>query len=262
MLKNLILKFDEKFLDGIIQENMRQWRRKIDIKEIDLLCQDKFYVFYDKDISSEMAKLCDKYGSDKGSLTPKSNHYKWLAHSYTDFYSRMYSHCRNSVLKVFECGLGTNNPDIVSSMGVTGKPGASLRMWRDYFPNAKIYGGDIDKNVLFEEEKIKTFYLDQLDPLAIREFWVKVNERNFDLMIDDGLHTFEAGITLFLHSVEFLSPNGIYVIEDVLKNDLVRYKKHFDNSNYLVDYVTMFRPKVGLGDNSLIVIRKGCDGVK
>ena len=49
-----------------------------------------------------------------------------------------------------------------------GKPGASLRVWRDYFPNAIIYGADIDKDILFAEERIKTFYIDQLDPVAIK----------------------------------------------------------------------------------------------
>ena len=34
------------------------------------------------------------------------------------------------------------------------------------------------------------------------------------------------------------------------------YKNFFDKTSYVVDYVTMFRPRVGLGDNSLIVIRR------
>ena len=39
---------------------------------------------------------------------------------------------------VFECGLGTNNPDLQGNMTVDGMPGASLRVWRDYFKNAQI----------------------------------------------------------------------------------------------------------------------------
>ena len=72
-----------------------------------------------------------------------------------------------------------------------------MRVWRDYFPNANVYGADIDKDILFSEERIKTFYIDQLNPSSIKDFWEKVNTKDFDLIVDDGLHTFKAGITLF-----------------------------------------------------------------
>ena len=70
-----------------------------------------------------LADLCDKYGSDKGSLSPDSlNHpYAWKAHTYTDFYSLMFGHCRDSVKRVFECGIGTNNTSIESNMSANGK---------------------------------------------------------------------------------------------------------------------------------------------
>jgi hypothetical protein len=47
------------------------------------------------------------------------------------------------------------------------------------------------------------------------------------------------------------------VIEDVSPNDLLRYKEFFSKTHYIVDYVTMLRPNLGLRDNSLVVIRKG-----
>lgn len=137
-----------------------------------------------------------------------------------------------------------------------GKPGASLRVWRDYFPNAIIYGADIDKDILFAEERIKTFYIDQLDPVAIKECWSSINERDFDFIVDDGLHTFDAGLTLFVQSIDRLSIDGVYIIEDVAINDLIKYKKFFSNSEYEVDYVLMNRPDLPLSDNSLVVIRK------
>jgi hypothetical protein len=142
-------------------------------------------------------------------------------------------------------------------MGVSGKPGASLRVWRDFFPNAMVYGADIDKDILFEEDRIKTFYIDQLDPEVIKKFWDTVGSVNFDFMIDDGLHTFEAGSTLFIHSIDRLTNDGIYIIEDIGQTDLLRYKDFFSNNkDYVVEYVCMFRPGISLGDNSLVVIRK------
>lgn len=83
--------------------------------------------------------------------------------------------------------------------------GASLRMWSEYFPNAMIYGADIDETVLFGTEKIVTSWVDQLDPDSIRSMWDSIGVTNFDVMIDNGLHTFQAGKTLFENSVHMLS---------------------------------------------------------
>ena len=139
-------------------------------------------------------------------------------------------------------------------MGSVGHPGASLRVWRDYFPNANVYGADIDKDILFSEERIKTFYIDQLNPSSIKDFWEKVNTKDFDLIVDDGLHTFKAGITLFKNSIFKLSKTGIYVIEDINITDLPLYFDFFTKTEYNVDYVALKRPK--LNHEFILVIRK------
>lgn len=75
-------------------------------------------------------------------------------------------------------------------------------------------------------------------------------------MIDDGLHTFEAGSSLFVNSIGKLAPAGVYVIEDVSIPDLTCYRKFFDDKEFLVDYVSLFRPNLVLGNNNLVVIRR------
>jgi hypothetical protein len=226
------------------------------LKNVERGTKFKTVIQYNKNHRDELARLCDVYGSDKGELISDGHPYPWSSHNYTDYYSRLFNHCRNYVTKVFECGLGTNNPALASSMGASGKPGASLRVWRDYFPNAKVYGADIDTDILFQEDRIETFYIDQLNPEAINAFWKKVGETNFDFMVDDGLHTFVAGSTLFTHSIEKLSQSGIYIIEDVTCEDLEKYKDFFKTSEYQVEFVTLYRPDAVLFDNNLVVIRK------
>lgn len=244
---------------GFIRSGLRKLRgRRTDklIEKLGSKMEYKLVSFYHKNSNCEISSLCDVYGSDKGEIKTGPHPYPWRSHTYADFYSRLFWHCRDGVRNVFECGLGTNNPDLPSSMGISGKPGASLRVWRDFFPNAMIYGADIDKDVLFEEDRIKTFYIDQLNPDAIKSFWQIVDTNDFDFMVDDGLHTFEAGSTLFLHSIDRLAQNGIYVIEDVGPADLLRYKEFFQNKDFTVEYVCLYRPSTLLGDNSLVVIRK------
>ena len=240
----------------LLNQSVRRIYYKSKLSQLAAGLDYRFGVHYKKNHDDLLSLLCDKYGSDKGEAQASVHPYPWPAHTYADYYSRLYAHCRAGVKRVFECGLGTNNPALQSSMGEHGRPGASLRVWRDYFPNAVVYGADIDRAVLFAEDRITTYYIDQLDPQAIAHYWQQVGAGDFDFMIDDGLHTLEAGTCLFTHSIAQLAPHGIYVIEDVVPADLLGYRKFFDGTDYLVDYVTMLRPNVLIGGNSLVVIRR------
>lgn len=225
-------------------------------KVMDDNCELSYLVRYQKDHECELSSLCDAYGSDKGSLSVDGHPYPWPSHTYADFYRNKFSHCRSLIKRIFECGLGTNNPDMASSMGVHGKPGASLRVWRDYFPSADIFGADIDHQILFQEPRIKTFYVDQLSPASIASMWEQIEVGNFDLMVDDGLHTFEAGRSLFENSIDRLAEHGHYIIEDVNGIDMLQYRNYFADKHYRVSYISLQRIGIALGDNQLVVIQK------
>jgi hypothetical protein len=141
-------------------------------------------------------------------------------------------------------------------MGTRGIPGASLRAWRDYFPNAIVIGADIDSEILFSENRIKTYYLDQTSPKSINKFWKNLNLTDFDIVIDDGLHLFEAGKTLFENSFQYLKEGGTYIIEDVLISDKPKYIQYFAESRHDVYFIDLLRPNINLLDNSLIMISK------
>jgi hypothetical protein len=152
--------------------------------------------------ADELKALFDSNGSDKAE-----------AHNYFLFYSQLFKD-RKEVRRVFEIGLGTNNTQIISNMGANGKPGASLRAFRDFLPNAIIYGADVDRDILFKEDRIETYWIDQLDRTSFNEIKSIIPD-NFDLMVDDGLHSPAANI----HSLEFFLPKlrigGWAIIEDI-----------------------------------------------
>jgi hypothetical protein len=200
--------------------------------------------------------LCDKYGTDKGEIKSSGHPYPWPSHTYADLLERYFDHCREYILNVFECGLGTNNPNIRSSMGINGRPGASLRVWREYFPNARIYGADVDTSILFKEDRIETFFVDQTNPQSVAQLFQEIKVVDFDLMIDDGLHTYDAGICLLENSFSKLKINGLYIIEDVSIQNMLLFKSYFSNHHYKVDFVNLYRKNVSINDNSLIVIRR------
>lgn len=211
---------------------------------------------YAKNRKSLLASLCDQHGSDKGSNDSQGRTYRWKPHTYVDVYGRLYDHCRDGVRAVFECGIGSNNVATPSNMGAAGRPGASLRVWRDYFPNARIVGADVDRDILFQEERIETHHLDQTDPQSIAALWKRLGDVRFDLMIDDGLHTFDAGWRLFEGSFQMLAPAGIYVIEDVKPPDLVLFRERFAGLQLNVEFINLLRPDAILDDNSLVVVRR------
>jgi SAM-dependent methyltransferase len=164
---------------------------------------------------NRISELCDLHGSDKGTALTNSQFVGgWAYHDYTSIYEMMFYSKQLTVKSVLEIGIGTNNPTIPSSMGPNGSPGASLRVWRDYFPLAEVVGIDIDKNILFTENRIHTFQCDQTDPIAIGNFFKACPLKSFDIIIDDGLHTEEAAQVFFENSWNKLAPTGFYFIED------------------------------------------------
>ena len=149
----------------------------------------------------KLESLFKKYGSDKSS-----------SHDYHKIYGALFKNNRK-VKKVLEIGLGTNNIDIPSNMGVYGKPGASVRAFRDFFDNAVIFGADIDRKILFTENRIKTFYLDQTKIKTLSQFYKKFGK--FDLIVDDGLHAPYANLNVLISSLNYVSDQGWIIIEDI-----------------------------------------------
>jgi len=160
---------------------------------------------------------------------------KSTTHTYHILYSYILKELgRNNPLKLLEIGLGTNNPNLISSMGPTGRPGASLYAFREYLPNAQIYGGDIDRDILFESNRITTQYVDQMDLTSFT-----FNDM-YDLIIDDGLHSIGANFNTLLFALDHIKEGGWIVIEDIERIDNFnaidfilqsRYETHMIDTN-------------------------------
>jgi len=171
--------------------------------QVDL--QDWKSVFTETEDSRDLAGLFCKYGSDKSSR-----------HNYHVAYASLLR--RNAPLKILEIGLGTNNPRFYCNMGPTGNPGAAERAFRDWAPNANVYGADIDKGVLFTEERIQTLFVDQTKPETFKELAAKLPP--LDLVIDDGLHLPLANLNTINFALPLLKPNGVVVVEDIMAHHI------------------------------------------
>lgn len=123
---------------------------------------------------------------------------------YLEHYATHFAHLRRRKLRLLEIGVGgLDDPT---------RGGASLRMWRTYFPRAEIFGIDIVDKRLHDEKRIKTFQGSQDD----ESFLARVLDQTgpLDIIIDDGSHVSRHVIKSF----EFLFPRmnepGVYVVED------------------------------------------------
>jgi hypothetical protein len=200
--------------------------------------------------NSKLTELMNFYGSDKG---VKNNH-----HNYSEYYSEILFHKRKKIKNFLEIGLGTNNINLASNMGKNGVPLASLRAWRDYFVNSNIYGADIDRDILKNEERIKTFYVDQTNPETINVLFKEMGVSKFDVILEDGLHEYNANICFFENSIEHLNNDGVYIIEDVYYKDKNKFINYFKKYNYYYSIVDIFHEK-NIANNCVIVVRKNND---
>ena len=197
--------------------------------------------------NSKLTELMNLYGSDKGG---KNNH-----HNYSEFYSELFFNQRKKVKNFLEIGLGTNNIKVPSNMGKDGKPLASLKAWRDYFENANIYGADIDKNILENDERIKTFYVDQTNPEEIKKMFKNIGVNKFDIILEDGLHEYNANICFFENSIEYLSDEGFYIIEDIYFKDKIKFINYFKDYDYNYSIIDIYHNR-NIANNCIVIVRK------
>jgi hypothetical protein len=230
------MKFIRKFL-RLLKYRIK-FIAKNDNAKINYFVQSRF-------LDKSLTDLMNYYGSDKGGFDKD--------HNFSDYYSTIFFDKKESVKNILEIGLGTNNIKVPSNMGLQGKPLASLRAWKDYFANANVYGADIDKEILKNEDRIKTFYVDQTNAISISELYKNIGNINFDIIIDDGLHEYNANICLFENSFKYLSKQGIYIIEDVFFKDKKKFFEYFQSRNYNFSIIDIFH-KNNISNNCLIVI--------
>jgi len=125
--------------------------------------------------------------------------------------------------------------------------GGSIWAWREYFPNAKIYGLDIDTDALKYSDGdpvngVKIYSGDQMD-LDLLE---KINEEagGFDIIIDDGGHTMEQQITSFNFLFPKLHNNGIYVVEDMTTSYWPAFGGGLNREGTMIEYLKILIDKM------------------
>ena len=125
---------------------------------------------------------------------------KWS--NYGDIYDKHFAPFRDQPINILEIGV---------------LRGGSMRMWEKYFPNANIFGIDIDKDCLqYQSDRTKIFIGDQSDVSFLRN--VKAKIPRIDILIDDGSHRAKDQKITFEEMYYHVRKPGIYLIEDIELN--------------------------------------------
>ncbi len=167
-----------------------------------------------------LMQLADCYGSDKGTLR--------TAHRYTRVYEHFFRPIRNDALVIAEMGLLRSDVDgRKPSCAAEGETTAvaysapSLQMWRAYFPNADIFGFDIDDFSAVKIDNCNILRGDMSSKADLLRLAHAIG-RPIDIIIDDASHASHHQQIALGTLFPFVRDGGFYIIEDLhWQNDLL-----------------------------------------
>jgi len=171
---------------------------------------------------NRLTEIANRIGTDKGTMD--------YGHHYTTLYHELLDELSKRHVKMLEIGVA--DPRF---------PGASLKMWKEYFPDIELIGYDINPDAKnFEQDGVSVFIGDQNNPADLEEC-IKTYGGDFDIIIDDASHQFEHQINVILNTIPFLKTGGILIIEDIFKSinesdfeeKILPVKKYFHSISFV-----------------------------
>jgi len=160
-----------------------------------------------------LTEIANRLGTDKG-----TQHFEY--HSYTETYQELFYPLKNKKIKMLEIGVA--DPRF---------PGASIQMWTEFFLNIDFIGFDINQDCKkYEKENVQIFIGDQSVTEDLNQCVSKYGG-DYDIIIDDGLHTHFHHIKSFEALYPHLKENGLYIIEDLHAYDCANTIEWFKEKN-------------------------------
>jgi cephalosporin hydroxylase len=162
-------------------------------------------------------------------LVDNSRTDKQTAHSYLPVYEELLQKKKQSAKSVLEIGIYY---------------GGSIKLWKDYFTNAKVYAVELFDlrhvwDVLHHDERIVLYTsTDAYNPQFVKTKLADQGLR-FDMILDDGPHTLESMKACIQLYLPLLADDGILIIEDIQSMDWLdelRNEVSPDLRNYIKTY--------------------------
>jgi hypothetical protein len=201
---------------------------------------------------TDLCELGSKYPTDKSPYatenynTPNGSGHR---HPYTSVYNFIFSTLRYQKIKLAEIGILDN---------------MSMTCWREYFPNAELFGFEFNQKYIESAEKSNlpnTTY----DYINVRDVNSIINclekHGKFDIIIDDSTHVFEDQIRFCNIAYKHLNEGGILIIEDIFRSKseekyeegLKEISKYFSTMKFvLTEHELLYSP--GWDNDKLLIL--------
>lgn len=115
--------------------------------------------------------------------------------------------------KIYNIIVQDNREQFLNVLEIGIHDGESMKLWRDFFINANIVGIDLaSSSKFYNKNRINEIYGNAYSP----NIFSKLENINFDLMIDDGPHTLDTMKFFIEYYIPLLNKNGYGVIEDII----------------------------------------------
>ena len=141
-------------------------------------------------------------------LSDNSKTDKNTVHSYLPLYEKLLADKKLTAKTILEIGIGDFGE----------KNGGSIKLWRDYFPHATIYGLDIlpisrVMDELLNDERVRLYTsVDAYDSDFFSKHFLNLR---CDLILDDGPHTLSSMKQFIKLYSQIMADDGILIIEDI-----------------------------------------------
>jgi hypothetical protein len=130
--------------------------------------------------------------------------------------------------------------------------GGSLKYLSDKFKDGNIYGIDIEDKTQYDEERVKTYIVNQEDRDSLNSFLKEVDVE-FDIIIDDGGHTMKQQQVSFGLLFKRLKKGGIYILEDLHTSRIENFGTIFpDDLITTLDMLQSFKFTNNIASNHIL----------
>lgn len=127
---------------------------------------------------------------------------KDTVHCYLNTYDRLFRKFKDEKINVLELGVSE---------------GGSIRLWSEYFINARVFGYDINKTArpnIFNERV--NYVIKDINLVAADEF----KDTPLTIALDDGSHILEDQLAFIKIMYPQIVPGGMVLVEDIMNLDV------------------------------------------
>lgn len=196
---------------------------------------------------TDLCRLGVKHPTDKSPYNESGSLHK---HPYTAVYNLLFSYMRY-------------NPIVLGEVGILDN--MSMKCWREYFPNATLYGYEYSEMRLQKavSDRLSNSHYSKMDVKDVTSIQSGLQSMMFDILIEDSTHEFDDQMRFANIAYKHVKPGGFLIIEDIFRSEseqryveaLRNISKYFSSMTFIVTE-HMLKHSPGWDNDKLLVLNR------